>query len=153
MDSPPLDLLLDAEVYAPEPLGRCCVVIGGGRVLYVGRERPVLSGIEVEVTDLRGHVLVPGFVDAHVHVTGGGGEAGPETAAPAPALSDYTLAGVTTVVGLLGTDDTTRSTAGLLRQVRALRREGLSAWAWTGGYHLPPTTLTGSVRDDIVHLT
>jgi beta-aspartyl-dipeptidase (metallo-type) len=59
---------------------------------------------------------------------------------------------VTTVVGLLGTDDETRTTAGLLRQVRALRREGLSAWAWTGGYHLPPTTLTGSVRGDIVHL-
>jgi beta-aspartyl-dipeptidase (metallo-type) len=97
-------------------------------------------------------MVTPGFVDAHVHVTGGGGEAGPETAAPAPELSAYTLAGVTTVVGLLGTDDTTRSTAGLLRQVRALRREGLSAWAWTGGYHLPPTTLTGSVRDDIVHL-
>ena len=93
--------------------------------------------------------MIPGLVDAHVHVTGGGGEAGPETAAPAPALSRYTTAGVTTVVGLLGTDDTTRSTAGLLRRVYGLRREGLSAYAWTGGYHLPPTTLTGSVRTDI----
>ena len=52
-------------------------------------------------------------------------------------------------MGLLGTDDTTRTTGGLLRQVHALRAEGLSAWAWTGGYHLPPTTLTGSVRGDI----
>ncbi|MEL6614243.1 MAG: amidohydrolase family protein, partial [Bacteroidota bacterium] len=68
-------------------------------------------------------------------------------------LSHYTRAGVTSVVGLLGTDDTTRSTAGLLRQVRGLQREGLSAWAWTGGYHLPPTTLTGSVRGDIAHVS
>ena len=30
--------------------------------------------------------------------------------------------------------------------------EGLSAWCHTGGYHLPPTTLTGSVRGDIVHV-
>ncbi len=152
MDAAPLDLLLDAEVYAPEPLGRCCLVVGGGLVLYVGRDRPALSGLDFRETDLHGQPLIPGLVDSHVHVTGGGGEAGPETAAPAPPLSAYARAGVTTVVGLLGTDDTTRTTEGLLRRVRALRREGLSAWAWTGGYHLPPTTLTGSVRGDIVHL-
>jgi beta-aspartyl-dipeptidase (metallo-type) len=147
----PLDLLVDAEVYAPEPLGRCCVLVGGGRILHVG-DRPAISGLDVREWDLAGRAVIPGLVDAHVHVTGGGGEAGPETAAPAPALSDYAMAGVTTVVGLLGTDDETRTTAGLLRQVRALRREGMAAWAWTGGYHLPPTTLTGSVRGDITHL-
>ena len=32
------------------------------------------------------------------------------------------------------------------------REEGLSAWCWTGGYHVPPTTLTASVRSDIVHI-
>ncbi|MGB3544115.1 beta-aspartyl-peptidase, partial [Rubrivirga sp.] len=112
-------------------------------------DEPTFSSLEVETVDLEGRRLVPGFVDAHVHVTGGGGEAGPETAAPAPSLTAYTTAGVTSVVGLLGTDDTTRTTAGLLRQVYGLRRQGLSAWAWTGGYHLPPTTLTGAVRTDI----
>jgi len=152
IDAAPLDLLVDAEVYAPEPLGRCCVLVGGGRILHVSRERPALSGVPVREFDLRGSALVPGLVDAHVHVTGGGGEAGAHTAAPAPALSAYATAGVTTVVGLLGTDDETRTTAGLLRRVRALREEGLSAWAWTGGYHFPPTTLTGTVRGDIVHL-
>jgi beta-aspartyl-dipeptidase (metallo-type) len=34
----------------------------------------------------------------------------------------------------------------------ALREEGLSAWCYTGGYHLPPTTLTGSIKGDIVHV-
>jgi len=53
---------------------------------------------------------------------------------------------------LLGTDDETRSTASLLARTRALREEGLSAWCWTGGYHVPPTTLTGSVRSDIVNI-
>ena len=33
-----------------------------------------------------------------------------------------------------------------------LREEGLSAWCYTGGYHVPATTLTGSVRSDIVNL-
>ena len=59
---------------------------------------------------------------------------------------------MTSVVGVLGTDDTTRDTKSLLAQTRALREEGLGAWCHTGGYHFPPVTLTGSVRDDIVHL-
>jgi beta-aspartyl-dipeptidase (metallo-type) len=37
----------------------------------------------------------------------------------------------------------------LVATVNGLRNEGLSAWAWTGGYPVPPATLTGSVRDDI----
>ena len=40
----------------------------------------------------------------------------------------------------------------LLARTRALREEGLGAWCYTGGYHIPPCTLTGSVRGDIVHL-
>ena len=154
--SAPLHLLLNADVFAPEHLGRRHVLVGGGQVLYISElgdeEKPVVKGPEIEEIDLEGKRLIPGLVDAHVHVTGGGGEAGAHTRAPAPMLSRYTSAGVTTVVGLLGTDDLTRSTSGLLTQVKALRNEGLSAYAWTGGYHLPPTTLTGSVRGDIVHL-
>ncbi len=146
---PRLTLLSNADVYAPAPIGRRHVLVAGGTVVAITEDRPEIAGVPVEVVDLGGRRLVPGLIDAHVHVTGGGGEAGPETAAPAPALSHYTTAGVTSVVGLLGTDDTTRTTAGLLRQVYGLRREGLSAWAWTGGYHLPPTTLTGSVRTDV----
>ena len=136
-------------MYAPAPLGRRHVLVAGERIVAVTGDRPEIAGVELEAVDLGGRRLVPGLVDAHVHTTGGGGEAGPETAAPAPGLSAYTLAGVTSVVGLLGTDDTTRTTAGLLRQTYGLRREGLSAWAWTGGYHLPPTTLTGTVRGDV----
>lgn len=87
-----------------------------------------------------------------MHISGGGGESGAKSKVPALGLSRYTRAGVTSVVGLLGTDDTTRSTAELLTRARALEEEGLSAWIWTGGYHVPPMTLTGSVRGDIVHL-
>ena len=144
-----LTLLLHADVYAPAPLGRRHVLVAGFSVVALTEDIPEITGLPVETVDLEGRRLIPGLVDAHVHVTGGGGEAGPETAAPAPSLTAYTTAGVTSVVGLLGTDDTTRTTAGLLRQVYGLRRQGLSAWAWTGGYHLPPTTLTGSVRTDI----
>ena len=155
-----LTLLDNAELYAPERLGLCSVWIGGGRVLAVGPggvDVPSdgaadLAGLEVERVDLSGRRLIPGLVDCHAHITGGGGEDGAATKVPAPLLSRFTTAGVTSVVGLLGTDDVTRSTAELLAAARSLRESGLSAWCWTGGYHLPPTTLTGTVRGDIVHL-
>ena len=80
------------------------------------------------------------------------GESGPASRVPAPALSQFTRAGVTSVVGLLGTDDLSRTTQTLVTQAYGLREEGLSAWCFTGGYHLPLTTLTGSARADIVNL-
>ncbi len=147
-----LHLLLNADVYAPAALGRRHLLIGGKKILYVGKDEPQLAGPEVRVVDLGGRRVIPGFVDGHAHLTGGGGEAGPQTKVPPPALTAYTLSGVTTAVGVLGTDDLTRTTAELVTQVRALRAEGLSAYCHTGGYHVPPTTLTGSVRGDIVYL-
>jgi len=143
-------LLHNADVYAPESLGRHHLLLGGGKILWMGDAEPVLpDALAVETIDLEGARLVPGFIDGHVHVSGGGGEAGFATRVPAPLLSRYTMAGVTSVVGLLGTDDATRSTAELLSHVYALREQGLSAWGYCGGYHVPPATLTGSVRGDI----
>jgi beta-aspartyl-dipeptidase (metallo-type) len=151
-----LTLLTNADVFAPEPLGFCNLLIGGGRILGISPagETPteMPAGAELEVIDLKEKRLIPGLVDIHAHITGGGGEDGASTKVPAPMFSTYMEAGVTSVVGLLGTDDVTRSTAELLAGVRSLREQGMSAWCWTGGYHLPATTLTGSVRGDIVHL-
>jgi beta-aspartyl-dipeptidase (metallo-type) len=89
-------------------------------------------------------------VDGHVHLTGGGGEAGPNTRVPALGLSRLTAGGVTTAVGVLGTDDTVRTPAELVTAARGLIADGLSAYCYTGGYHVPPATVTGSVRGDIV---
>lgn len=148
-----LTLIRNARIYAPEPLGVGDLLLGGGKILHLGAG---IANIDErllgQVVDLEGAALVPGLIDCHVHVTGGGGEDGFSTQAPPVPLSRFTAHGVTSVVGLLGTDDETRTTAGLLARTRALREEGLSAWCWTGGYHLPATTLTGSVRGDIVHL-
>ncbi|MBL4771458.1 MAG: beta-aspartyl-peptidase [Planctomycetes bacterium] len=148
-----LQLLLNADVYAPEALGIKNILVAGGEVVWMGsNELKVPKELRAQITDLEGARLVPGFVDGHAHLTGGGGEAGPQTRVPAVPLSKFTSAGVTSVVGLLGTDDVTRTTADLLAATRGLVAEGLSAFCYTGGYHLPPTTLTGSVRGDIVHV-
>jgi len=147
------ELITNANVYAPRSLGIQNLLICAGKIVYMGDKIPQLDDdLTVQVTDLKGLRLIPGFIDAHAHITGGGGEAGPSTRVPPLQLSQFTRAGVTSVVGLLGTDDLTRNPQTLLTQVMGLREEGLSAWCYTGGYHIPAVTLTQSVRSDIVNL-
>ncbi len=151
--TPTIQLLRNADVYAPEPLGVQQLLLGGGKILWMGRDLPDLPAtLPLDVIDLEGRRLIPGLIDGHVHVTGGGGEAGFSSRVPAPMLSRYTRAGVTSVVGLLGTDDVARSTRELVASIHGLREQGLNAWGYSGGYHLPPTTLTGSVRGDIAFI-
>ena len=148
-----LTLINNANLYTPEPVGIKNLLIGGGKILAIDDKPIQLSdNVDVEVIDLNGGKLLPGYIDAHAHITGGGGEAGFATQVPPVPISKFTGAGVTTVVGLLGTDDTTRTTGNVLSRVYGLREEGMSAYCWTGGYHLPLTTLTGSAKTDIVYL-
>jgi len=130
-----LTLIKNATVFAPEPLGIRQVLVAANRIVYVGQAVPELDArLNVDEVDADGARLIPGFIDPHAHVTGGGGEAGFETSVPAPVLTDYTRAGVTTVVGLLRTDDLVRTTSAMIARIKALRSEGLSAWGYTGGY-------------------
>lgn len=151
-----MQVLVDADVHAPEPLGVRSLLLGGGRVLWMGpggaSAAKLAAQFGAEVVDLEGRRLIPGLIDCHAHVTGGGGEAGYGTSMAPLVASDFTSHGVTGVIGLLGTDDCVRTTGQLVHAVYGLRAEGLSAWCYTGGYHLPPTTLTGSIREDIVHI-
>lgn len=144
-----LSLLHNAELYDPKPRGRTHLLVGGERILWIGREVPKV-GVPVEEHDLGGRRVIPGLIDCHVHLTGGGGEAGPETRVPPVALSRMTSGGVTTAIGVLGTDDAIRSPAELVTVARGLNAEGLTAYCMTGGYHIPPVTVTGSVRLDLV---
>ena len=148
-----ITLIKNATLFAPQPLGLKHLLIAAGKIIYIGDDLPQLGKeLAVQTIDVQGQWLIPGFIDGHTHITGGGGEAGFATRVPPVPLSQFTRAGVTTVLGLLGTDDLTRNTASLVAQVYALREEGMSAYCYTGGYHLPPTTLTGSVKSDIVYI-
>lgn len=144
-----LVLIRNAELFDPTPQGRKDVLLGGGKVLRIGERLENYSG--ADVIDADGAVLAPGFVDSLVHISGGGGEGG--FATRTAALSDANeafRAGITTVVGALGTDDITRSLADLLACARGLTEQGLSAFTLTGSYQFPVTTLTGNVRSDLV---
>ena len=143
-------VLRQAELFAPERLGRQDLLIAGGTIVAMAPRLPDLpAALGVAEVDLGGLRVIPGLIDGHVHLTGGGGEAGPHTRVPPLTVTALTAGGITTAIGVLGTDDAVRTTAELVTVARGLRELGLSAWCHTGGYHLPPTTLSGTVRGDI----
>lgn len=144
-------LIKNCEVFSPKKEGRRDIFMAGGKIAAI---RPGINipadFFDIEIIDARGLTAVPGFIDQHVHITGGGGEGGPATRTPEIMLSDLTTAGITTVVGLLGADGVTRSMPELLAKARALETEGLSAFIFTGAYQIPTRNVTGSVRTDLV---
>ncbi len=147
-------MLKNAQVYAPEFLGKKDVLIIGDKVCRIADKIEGYEGLqEVEVFDLAGKKLVPGYIDMHVHITGGGGEQGPASRVPESQLSVFFRCGITTCVGLLGTDGITRSLENLVAKARALTEEGMTVYTLTNYYAYPPTTLTGSVEKDIVMIT
>ena len=145
-----LKLIKGASVYAPEALGTQDVLIADSRILKIARDIPAADAYEVEVLDGKGKLLFPGFIDSHVHILGGGGEGSYHTRTPEIMLTDITLGGVTTVVGCLGTDGTTRNMASLLAKARGLEEEGISAYIYTGSYQVPVRTLTENIADDLI---
>lgn len=145
-------LLKSVQLYDPDPKGICDLFLCGGRVAAVGQGLvPNLPG--VAVLDGSGLTAFPGLVDQHVHFTGGGGECGFRSRVPELSLTDFTTAGVTTAVGLLGTDSATRSPKALLAKTKALNEEGLTAYCLTGAYDIPSPTVTGSLKDDVTYLS
>jgi beta-aspartyl-dipeptidase (metallo-type) len=146
-------LIKNTELFAPCAMGRCDILTGGGKILAV--EKSIQAGMlpgEIEIIDAGGLVAVPGFVDGHQHFTGGGGEGGFHTRTPEMQLSMNTANGVTTAVGLLGTDSLTRSVESLYAKTQSFNAEGITAFMLTGAYWYPSPSITGSAARDLVYL-
>jgi len=146
-----ITLLKNADVYAPEHLGKKDVLIADSRIAVVADPGEVtMSGLKVESVDASGKMAIPGIIDSHVHILGGGGEGGPSTRAPEITVEDIISSGVTTVIGCLGTDGTTRHMESLLAKANGLEVEGVNTYIFSGSYELPVKTLTGCVRSDLI---
>lgn len=145
-------LLKNGRCFLPEDAGQKDILIAFDRICRIEENISPDRFPEVEVIDCSDCLVCPGFIDQHVHITGGGGEQGPVSRIPEIMMSELVEAGVTTVVGVLGFDSVSRSIAGLLAKARGLEAEGLTSYIYTGSYGSPTETLTGRVLQDIVLL-
>lgn len=146
-------LIRNAHVFAPEDLGQKDLLICNDRIIAVEDHIDFAwDPAETEEINAAGKYLVPGFIDQHVHIIGGGGEDGFASLIPELQMTDCVRYGVTTVVGLLGTDGTAKSVRALVAKTKALKEQGMSAYCLTGSYAYPPVTVTGSVAGDIAFI-
>ncbi len=142
-----IEILENVEIYSPAPLGKKNMLISNGRIedIFEGEKYTGIPKLR-----MNGLYCIPGFIDGHVHVTGGGGEGGFTSRVEEIKAKKLLKCGITTVVGLLGTDSVTRSPNALFAKTMALRLEGVDAYMVTGSYSYPLITITGSVEKDVV---
>ena len=150
-----LTLIENGDIYAPEHKGQAPVLLANGTIEKIGKvSRRALDdlGCEYEVIDASDCYVTPGIIDPHQHLLGGSGEGSLALQSPMLFLTEIVRAGITTVVGVLGVDTTMKTLPGLLARVKGLAQEGLSTRMWTGGYNIPPVTITESVRTDMLFI-
>lgn len=146
-----LTLIRQGTVFAPDPLDKKDILISDDKIAAVCEPGQIdIKGIDIKTIEASDKIITPGLIDSHVHILGGGGEGGPATRAPEITVEDIIECGVTTVIGCLGTDGTTRHMESLLARARGLEEEGITTFIFSGSYQIPPVTITGSIRSDLI---
>lgn len=148
-----ITVIKDVEVYSPKYLGEKQVVILNDRIEGIYDEITIPKDfLKVTEIDGKGKVMFPGFIDCHVHIIGGGGEGGFSTRTGEISLETLVEAGITTVIGCLGTDDVCRNSKTLIAKAKQLEEQGITAYCYTGSYSVPVRTITDTIKEDVMLL-
>ena len=146
-----LTIIRNAEIFSPQKCGKKDIFIAGNKIGKISPSINITSNdIEIANIDAEGLCVLPGFIDSHVHIIGGGGEGGFNTRTPELAFSEFVKAGITTVIGCLGTDNICRDMPSLVAKTKALNEEGITAFCYTGSYEIPVNTITGTPKSDLM---
>ena len=144
-------LIRNTNLYSPTSIGKKDILISNGKIVAIEDridDHPLFNN----VLDVEGAITTPGFIDQHIHVIGAGGKHGFASMTPQLHLGDLIKCGTTTVVGLLGTDGSTRSIKSLFSKIQALNQEGISAFMYTGYYGLDKVYLMNSLQEDMIYI-
>ena len=146
-----ITVIKNINVYAPKKLGKKDIVIVSDKIegIYDNVNIPN-DFIEVKVIDGEDKILFPGFLDCHVHIIGGGGEGGFRTRTPEISVISLVEAGITTVIGCIGTDGVCRNMRSLIAKANGLEEEGITSYCYTGSYEIPVKTITESIKGDFM---
>jgi beta-aspartyl-dipeptidase (metallo-type) len=144
-------LLRNIECYDPNPCGKKDLLIAADKIEKIAPAGTLSDNPLIDTQyDCSGLSAFPGIIDQHVHILGAGGEQGFESRTKELDVSDLQSAGVTTVVGLLGADGTTRTLENLYAKAKALKAQNVTAYLYSGSYAVPPVTFTGNITRDLV---
>ncbi|MDC0029323.1 beta-aspartyl-peptidase [bacterium] len=144
-------LIKNTNLYSPKSLGKKDILISNGKIVAIDDEIMDHS-VFSKVWDAKGAITTPGFIDQHIHVIGAGGKHSFASMTPELHLGDLINCGTTTVVGLLGTDGSTRSIKTLFSKTQALNQEGITAYMYTGYYGLDKVYLMNSLQEDMIYI-
>ena len=89
-------LLKNAHLYDPADKGLNDILICNDRVIEISPSLEIQVP-NLEIVDLQGAITIPGLIDQHVHILGGGGEKGFSSRVPEIQLSHCIHSGVTTL--------------------------------------------------------
>lgn len=143
-----MKLIKNVHIYSPIDLGIQDVLISDSKIEKIDKN----INFDCENLDGTNCILTPGFIDRHVHITGGGGEAGFISRAKPIEASEVLKNGITTVVGLLGTDGYTRSVKELFAKAKEMTSNEVHTYILTGSYAIDCKPLSQSLEDDLVFI-
>lgn len=146
-----LTVLRVEELWSPSSLGAQDVVIQGDRIVAV---LPDASGLlrlfgGPQPRELQAARAIPGLIDLHMHLLGGGDGDGLLGRMPEMSASALFADGVTTVATLLGVDTRFKTLAGLLNKAEGEAAAGLTCFAYTGGMGAEPPSILGDHVSDV----
>ncbi len=146
-----ISIIKGGKIYAPNYLGVKDILIVGDKIAGIYDELNIENKlVDIKIINGISKLIFPGFIDCHVHIIGAGGEGGYNTRTPEMQLSSLVKAGITTVVGCIGTDGICRSMKALIAKVKALKQDGMTAYCLTGSYEVPVQTVTDSIKEDLM---
>ncbi len=146
-----INIIKNAKIYSPDKIGEKDILFVNDKIVEI-RDSIDFTGVEKHVIDAGGKYVCPGFIDQHVHISGGGGQAGFASFVGEVHISELISVGTTTVMGMLGTDGFVKELSTLYSKAKALDSEGISSFMLTSYYGLPEKTITGSVAEDLIYI-
>lgn len=143
-------LLKNIEIYSPKYLGKKDILFNN-KIISID-ENININFKGLKTIDCKNMKLLPGIIDQHVHIVGGGGEGGFESRSNPIDYKKIIEAGISSIVGTLGTDGYTRNIDFLIAKTKELKTQGINAYCYTGSYDFPTKTFTGDVKKDIIFI-
>jgi beta-aspartyl-dipeptidase (metallo-type) len=144
-----IKIIKNADIYTPYYIGKKDILVAGEKIYHIDENIQLTNSIPHQVFDASNLFVIPGLIDSHVHIAGAGGEGGPSSRTPEIQLNQILESGITTVIGLLGTDGITRNIESVLMKSKSLNEKGISSYIMTGSYQFPIPTITGDSSRDI----